>query len=88
MHTCFVGQEAEVSWVELRGLVVAGQGCGKVPLLVGSVASLLGLQSLCRESPIDGQPKIEAISAKKDIIGKGISRGAEWFKFQLLSTFQ
>ena len=27
-------------------------------------------------------------SSKKDIIGKGISRGAEWHKFQLRSSFQ
>ena len=26
-------------------------------------------------------------SAKKDLIGKGISRGTEWRKFQLRSTF-
>ena len=27
-------------------------------------------------------------SSKNDVIGKGISRGAEWCKFQLHSTFQ
>ena len=35
-----------------------------------------------------GQKLKISISAKKDIIGKGISRGTEWSKFQLHSTFQ
>ena len=29
-----------------------------------------------------------SVSAKSDTTGKGISRGAEWRKFQLRSTFQ
>ena len=36
------------------------------------------------------QPKSEKnfISSKNDIIGKDISRGVEWYKFQHHSTFQ
>ena len=38
-------------------------------------------------SKVFGQKLIEPISANKDSIGKSISRGAEWRKFQLRSTF-
>ena len=34
-------------------------------------------------------PKLtRIILAEKDTIGKSISRGAEWYQFQLRSTFQ
>ena len=33
------------------------------------------------------QTQKESILANNDTIGKGISRGAEWCKFQLRSTF-
>ena len=31
---------------------------------------------------------VDSISANKDFIRKGISRGTEWHKLQLCSTFQ
>ena len=45
-------------------------------------------QSALLYSMVFGQKRMELILANKDTNGKGISRGAEWCKFQLRSTFQ
>ena len=45
-------------------------------------------QNTLLQSMVFGQKSQISISEKKDVIRKGMSRGADWCKFQLRSTFQ